>query len=166
MMSSTTPRAAVAARRRRKQAAFTLLEMLITVTALGVLATIALGQYGRYVDRVKVARAVADIGGIEATIGHYQNDNRVLPDSLADLGQRVPLDPWGHPYQYLNHQTAKGKGGFRKDKRIVPINSEYDLYSMGKDGKSLPPLTATVSRDDIVRANDGRFIGLVSDYDP
>jgi len=37
---------------------------------------------------------------------------------------------------------------------------------MGKDGASVPPLTAKASRDDIIRANDGRFIGLASDYDP
>ena len=37
---------------------------------------------------------------------------------------------------------------------------------MGKDGASLGPLTAKESRDDIVRANDGRFIGLASEYDP
>jgi general secretion pathway protein G len=164
-MSSTT-HACSCDRRRVRGAGFTLLEVLVTVAALGILATIALGQYGRYMDRVKVARAVVDIGGIEARIGHYENENRVLPDSLADLGPSVPLDPWGNPYQYLNHQTAIGKGAFRKDKRIVPINSDYDLYSMGKDGASVPPLTASVSRDDIVRANDGRFIGLVSDYDP
>ena len=71
-------------------------------------------------------------------------------------------DPWGHAYQYLNHATAKGKGAFRKDKRIVPINTDYDLYSMGKDGQSVAPLTAKASRDDIVRANDGRFVGLAS----
>jgi general secretion pathway protein G len=37
---------------------------------------------------------------------------------------------------------------------------------MGKDGQSSSPLTAKPSRDDIVRANDGRFVGLASDYDP
>jgi general secretion pathway protein G len=52
----------------------------------------------------------------------------------------------------------------RKDKNLVPINSEYDLYSVGPDGDSVPPLTAQPSRDDIVMANDGKFIGLASDY--
>jgi len=46
----------------------------------------------------------------------------------------------------------------------VPINTDFDLYSMGPDGRSAPPLTAKHSRDDIVRANDGAFIGLASDY--
>lgn len=138
----------------------------MTLLVVAILVMIATNQYAQYMDRVRVARAVVDIGGIEGWIARYEGNNRVLPNQLADLGVPIPLDPWGNPYQYLNHDAAKGKGGFRKDKRIVPINTDYDLYSMGKDGQSVPPLTAHASRDDIVRANDGRFIGLVSDYDP
>jgi general secretion pathway protein G len=47
---------------------------------------------------------------------------------------------------------------------VVPINTDYDLYSMGKDGKSQPPLTAKDSRDDIIRANDGAYIGPAEGY--
>jgi general secretion pathway protein G len=46
----------------------------------------------------------------------------------------------------------------------VPINSDFDLYSMGEDGKSSPPLTAKSSRDDIVRANNGAYYGYGRDY--
>jgi general secretion pathway protein G len=46
----------------------------------------------------------------------------------------------------------------------VPINSDFDLYSVGRDGQSAPALTARVSHDDVVRANDGGFIGLAIDY--
>ena len=63
-------------------------------------------------------------------------------------------DPWGHAYQYTSHTDGSTRGSWRKDKNIVPINSDFDLYSMGKDGTSVPPLTAQASRDDIVRAND------------
>ena len=52
----------------------------------------------------------------------------------------------------------------RKDKKLVPLNSDYDLYSMGPDGESKPPLTAKASKDDIVRANDGEFVGLAERY--
>ena len=52
----------------------------------------------------------------------------------------------------------------RKDKNLVPLNADYDLYSKGKDGKSQPPLTAKVSYDDIVRANNGGFVDLASKY--
>lgn len=151
---------------QRPSRGFTVVEVMVVVLLVGVLATMAHGQYGRYQERVKVARAVLDIGAIEAQLAHYEANNRVLPDSLADLGVTLPVDPWGRPYEYLNHATAKGKGQFRKDKNIVPINTDYDLYSVGPDGVSVPPLTAKPSRDDIVRANDGRFIGTVPDYDP
>ncbi|MFQ5988854.1 MAG: hypothetical protein ACE5K9_02950 [Candidatus Methylomirabilales bacterium] len=52
----------------------------------------------------------------------------------------------------------------RKDQFLVPLNSDYDLYSKGKDGQSQPPLTAQARRDDIVRANDGGFVGLAPEY--
>ncbi|MEE8106831.1 MAG: prepilin-type N-terminal cleavage/methylation domain-containing protein [Planctomycetota bacterium] len=57
-----------------------------------------------------------------------------------------------------------GVGQARKDHFLVPLNSDYDLYSKGPDGKSSPPLTAEASRDDIIRANDGAYFGLASDY--
>lgn len=55
-------------------------------------------------------------------------------------------------------------GQVRKDRFLVPLNSDYDLYSAGKDGESRPPLSASMSQDDIVRANDGAYIGLASQY--
>jgi len=55
-------------------------------------------------------------------------------------------------------------GQARKDRFLVPLNSDYDLYSAGKDGESRPPLSAQMSQDDIVRANDGAYIGLASQY--
>ena len=61
-------------------------------------------------------------------------------------------------------QVVFGKGGMRKDRFLVPINTYFDLYSMGKDGKSVPPLTAQASQDDVLWANDGGFIGLASQY--
>ena len=45
-----------------------------------------------------------------------------------------------------------------------PLNSTHDLYSMGKDGDGQAPLTAKASRDDTIRANDGGYIGLASEY--
>jgi general secretion pathway protein G len=40
----------------------------------------------------------------------------------------------------------------------------YALYSNGAYGRSDPPLTSQLSHDDILRANNGRFLGLSSDY--
>ena len=52
----------------------------------------------------------------------------------------------------------------RKDRFLHPINSDYDLYSMGKDGESVEPLTAKKSHDDVIRANDGSFVGLAVEF--
>jgi general secretion pathway protein G len=46
----------------------------------------------------------------------------------------------------------------------VVRNTDYDLYSSGPDGASVGPLTAKASRDDILRANNGRFVGPASAY--
>jgi len=145
---------------------FTLVELMLAVAIVGILATIATASYGRYRDRVQLAEAILDIGGIQAAIAQFAIENRGFPNSLNDIGKGGMRDPWGNPYEYVNHDDVSGNGKFRKDKSIVPINSDYDLYSAGKDGLSVPPLTARASRDDIVRANNGRFIGLASDYDP
>ena len=44
------------------------------------------------------------------------------------------------------------------------LNDFFDLYSMGPDGRSASPFTAAKSRDDIVRANDGGYIGTVENF--
>ncbi len=64
----------------------------------------------------------------------------------------------------MDLSKIKGVGKARKNKSLVPLNTDFDLYSMGPDGKSKPPLTVKVSDDDIIRANDGRFIGIAKDY--
>ncbi|MCA9739171.1 MAG: prepilin-type cleavage/methylation domain-containing protein, partial [Gemmatimonadetes bacterium] len=48
----------------------------------------------------------------------------------------------------------------RKNRFLVPLNSDFDLYSKGLDGTCVSPLTGATSQDDIVRANDGGFFGL------
>jgi general secretion pathway protein G len=60
--------------------------------------------------------------------------------------------------------TTKGNGKARKDHSLVPLNTDYDLYSKGPDKASVSPLTAKSSRDDILRANNGRFVGPASSY--
>lgn len=143
---------------------FTLVELLIAMAVAMTLAALAVPSILRSIDNAHVARAIADIDALEADIEAYDQLNDSLPDTLADIGRGDMLDPWGHPYQYLNFANAKGKGQMRKDRFLVPINSTYDLYSMGKDGLSLPPITAKVSQDDIIRASDGAYLGLASNY--
>jgi general secretion pathway protein G len=136
----------------------------------------AIPSYQSALDEARNTRAIGEIKTIEKEILFFEATQRRLPSTLAEVGKGDAKDPWGNAYEYLNFEEALkaskggGKGGpktppgARKDKNLHPINSSFDLYSMGKDGKSVAPLTAGPSQDDIVRANDGGFVGLGSDY--
>jgi general secretion pathway protein G len=145
---------------------FTILELLTVIAIVGALSAIAIPAYTDYIEKAKETRAIADILMLERDIGAYEITNETLPASLDDVGRGSFEDPWGNPYRYLNFAKVKGKGKgkMRKDRFLVPINSTYDLYSMGKDGKSSSPLTARSSYDDIIRANDGGYIGPAHSY--
>ena len=146
------------------QGGMTLLELMLAIVMIGVLAGMGMAGYRRYVARAQIAQAVSDISEIQLAVDKFELNRAALPDSLADVGMGGQLDPWGNAYQYLNFANIMGPGDVRKDRNLVPINTDFDLYSMGPDGASFPPLTADASRDDIVRANDGRFIGKAEDY--
>jgi general secretion pathway protein G len=142
---------------------FTFLELMVSLIIVGILTSIGYPLYTGYIENARIAKATSDIQTISAAMIQHYTYNQRYPDSLDEVGMGGLLDPWGNPYQYLNIQTTKGKGKMRKNKFMVPINSDFDLYSMGKDGQSTSPLTAKSSHDDIIRANDGAFIGLASD---
>ena len=139
---------------------------MIALVVASLLVSIAVPAYDRFAEKAKVSKAVGDIGTIAIEIGRFQlRNNNALPNSLAELGVDLPLDPWGQQYSYLNIVVAgPGVGGLRKDKNLNPLNTDFDLYSLGKDGDSKGPLNAKASRDDIVRANNGAYIGLGEDY--
>lgn len=155
-----------AAETRRGQSGFTLIELLLAIGIGATLVLIAYPAYTDYMDKAHDAQAKADISSIQNAIARYITINPQYPASLADVGMDTLRDPWGNPYQYLNIANAGPgvTGAVRKDKNLVPLNTDYDLYSMGKDGASVSPLTASVSQDDIVRANNGAYVGLASQY--
>jgi len=157
-------RADIRRRKHKNPTGFTLVEILVSLAILGILAGVAYPLYTGYIDQARTEIAIADISGISLALKSYYAENGKYPDILDEVRYGTYPDPWEHPYQYLNIQTAKGKGQMRKDRFLVPINSDYDLYSMGKDGQSVAPLTATVSRDDIIRANDGEYVGPAYAY--
>ncbi|MGH8488034.1 MAG: prepilin-type N-terminal cleavage/methylation domain-containing protein [Gammaproteobacteria bacterium] len=146
--------------------AFTLLEILIALAVVSVAMSVAVPAYTQYVDRAKISQAIGDIAATQQSIQRYFTETFRYPDTLADAGIVNFNDPWGNPYQYLNLADAEKKTpkGVRKDKNLHPLNTDYDLYSMGKDGKSVSPLTAKASHDDVIRASDGSFIDLASKY--
>jgi general secretion pathway protein G len=167
--------------RERSRRAFTLIEIAVVLAIVGTLAALASTAYDAYIERVRVLRAVIEIKNMATQLEGYLAEGGSLPPTLADAGLGAPDDPWGYPYHYLPLIGKKlpgvgapppGKGGgsggapehARKDRFLVPINTDFDLYSVGKDGESVPALTAAKSRDDVVRAANGAFIGLASKF--
>ena len=142
---------------------YTLVELMLTMAVIGVLAAIAIPSYSNYIEKAKIHKAAMEIAGLQGNIQHYYDDNRDYPDTLAEIGAGTMLDPWGNPYRYLN-LNKQGNGGARRDKNLNPLNSDYDLYSIGKDIKTKLPISQKDSLDDVLRANDGRFIDLAEKY--
>jgi general secretion pathway protein G len=138
--------------------------MLLMVALL--LSTIG-PAYFHLQDEAKSEDTKEEIEVLAIEIDEFFITNGFYPDSLDQVFSPVPVDPWGQPYQYLRISggTTPGlQGKRRKDKNLVPINSDYDFYSLGPDGDSLPPLTANASKDDIVRANNGSYFGVAEEY--
>ena len=153
--------------REQVAAGFTLVELLVVVAMLGTLSGIGIPAYTRYIDKARITKAIAEIRMLQKEIKLYEIGEKTLPNSLADIGWGTLLDPYGRPYQYVNFATGlkgAGVGGKRKDQWDNPLNDDYDLYSMGKDGQSAQHLHNTKSHDDIIRAREGRFIGLASEF--
>lgn len=147
-------------------AGFTLVELIAVVGIIAALVAIVMPNYTEYVEKSRRAGAVSDIRSIMMAIDRHVIIRNQHPASLADLGSVPAADPWGNPYEYLliNTTPAPSRGALRKDRNLVPLNSDYDLYSKGKDGLSQKPLTAARSLDDIVRAGNGAFVGLATDH--
>ncbi|HSS07875.1 MAG TPA: type II secretion system major pseudopilin GspG [Rhodanobacteraceae bacterium] len=118
---------------------FTLIEILVVVVILGILAMIVVPRVMEEPGRARVVRARQDIASIVSALNIYKLDNFIYPTSQQGLealvtrpsGQpeapnwsqrldRVPKDPWGHPYQY-QHPGQHG---------------DVDVYSFGADGKA------------------------------
>lgn len=139
---------------------------MVVLVISGLLMTLAVPAYNGYTQRARIAKSIGDISGLALEVEKFRlKNNGRIPLTLDELGVVVPTDPWNQPYEFLNIPAAgPGKGSVRKDGKLNPLNTDFDLYSIGKDGRSAGPLSAKHSRDDIVRANNGGFIGLGEDY--
>ena len=125
---------------RRREQGFTLLEIMVVIVILGLLVAVVAPNVLQNQDRAMVEKARADIAVLEQSLDMYKLDNHVYPTTdqglmaLVKVPQtgpqpknyrsngyikRLPDDPWGNPYQYIQ----PGEHG------------PYDLYSLGADGE-------------------------------
>jgi general secretion pathway protein G len=158
----------------RGEGGFTFIELVIAVLIVGIVSAIAIPSFQKYLQKNKEATAISEIATIAWKLkAIMMEDPTALPPDLStiNVGVVLPLiDPWGNPYQYLplyglTEHEAK-QAGARKRQNEFPITTDFDLYSMGPDGETHQNLLNSKSRDDIVRADEGAFIGKASTYDP
>ena len=146
-----------------RRSGLTLIELMVVVAIIGILAAIGTVTIQAYANKAKVQNACSEIASIQIKVTAFQTLNGLLPDSLSDIDGGNVADPWGNQYRYTNFANTE-KTEWRKDRNLHPINTDYDLWSMGRDGKTHKTLTASVSHDDIIRASDGSYVGIAENY--
>ena len=163
----TWPRDAqsIAAERYSKSSpALTILELLFAGAIVVTLVGLGFPAYNRYRENAKVAQAIVEIRTMEHDILIHEAFAHRWPDNLDEIGRGGYLDPWRRPYQYLSSNSTNWAGDRRRDLSDNPLNDDFDLYSLGRDGLSKPQLKFKDSQDDVVRAQEGAYVGLALEY--
>ena len=139
---------------------------MLVVAIMAILTAIAGPSYRSVIERQKIGQATTHLMKMSMLISRARNGEGLLPVSLAGLPGIPAADPWGNPYRYLRLAPLDpaSRNDVRKDHNLHPINSDFDLYSTGPDGDTRAPLTASASRDDIIFARDGNFVGTAADF--
>jgi general secretion pathway protein G len=122
--------------RRRAAAGFTLLELLVVILIIGLLTGIVAPRFLNQISRSEVTAAKAQIDAFDKALQAYRIDTGRYPSAAEGLDallsapanlarwrgpylkDKVPLDPWGSPYQYRYPST---------------IGKDYDVVSYGHD---------------------------------
>jgi general secretion pathway protein G len=143
---------------------YSLIELFVVIALLSTLIVVGIPLYTAYIDKARITRAEEDISNLQKEIQMYKLSRKVLPPKLSDIRDADLMDPYGRPYQYHNFTNTDAPEKRRKDRFLVPLNGKFDLYSLGRDGQSGPDITDPKSHDDIVRANDGLYIGPASEF--
>jgi len=147
----------------------TLMELMLVVCIIGILSGIAVPAYLSYAAKVDAAQAVAEMTELALLIEKFYAENNRYPNSLVEIGKGGLKDPWGREYRYLNNWLIMASSathkctGCRKNGPVHPLNTDYDLFSIGKDGVSNDTIQSARSHDDIVRAFNGAYLGIVKE---
>jgi general secretion pathway protein G len=124
---------------KSRQGGFTLLEVMVVVVILGILAALVVPKIISRPDEARVIAAKQDIASVMQALKLYRLDNQRYPTTEQGLQalvarpntgpippnwkaggylERLPRDPWGNPWQYLN----------------PGLHGEIDIFSFGADG--------------------------------
>ncbi len=125
---------------QRAQGGFTLIEIMVVVVILGILASVIVPKIMDNPDKARVVKAKNDVQAMKSALDLYKLDNFNYPSTDQGLQaltakpsgspearnwkqggylDRLPKDPWGNDYQYLN----------------PGVNAEVDIFSYGADGR-------------------------------
>ena len=107
-----------------KQSGFSLVEILVVMFILGLLGAIAVPKFFGQIDKAYTTKAEQDIKAITGALdiyrlnkGDYPNSSEGLSVLVSNYLNKLPKDPWGADYVYLN----------------PGIKGEIDIYTLGKD---------------------------------
>jgi len=125
-------------RSRQNQRGFTLIELMVVLAIIGVLAALVVPNVLNRADDARVTAAKTDVGNLMQALKLYRLDNQRYPAPEQGLQalvvqpttgpaplnwkpyiDKLPNDPWGRPYQYMN----------------PGVKGEIDVLSLGADGQ-------------------------------